>query len=189
MALGLLMLVPLWKATALVRAAVEETAAARSAEDRGDSARVEEYLIIGRALHESCATGSLMTAEIGALGWAFDGYIYDAFGIATPRALAFQPLRSGAPIAGIPAGFATEVLPDLVVSYAMLDVELRNDPAFLAHYDLIALPPTLPADRGSANVPGWHGSASLDVMVRKDGRCDVSRVERSLRTAEVGPSL
>lgn len=189
MALGLVMLVPLWKASALVRAAIEDTAAARSVEDRGDSARVQQYLAVGRALRESCPAGGLMTAEIGALGWAFDGYVYDAFGIATPRALAFQPLHSGAPRAGIPDKFAVEVMPDLVVSYAALDVEVRNDAALMARYDLIELLPELAADRVSGDVRGWHGSTSLDVMVRRDGRCDVGAVERAVRAAESGRSL
>ncbi len=189
MSLALLMIVPLWQTSALVRAAKVETAAARLAEDRGDSARVHQYLVVGRALRESCPTGKLMTAEIGALGWTFDGYVYDAFGIATPRALAFQPLRSGAPVGGVPAGFAAEIMPDVIVNYAALDVELRNDPALMARYDMIRLPPTLPSDRVNANAPGWHGSVSLDVMIRKDGRCDVEAVERSLSAAESGRSL
>lgn len=179
----LLLLVPVWKGSMLVAAAVEETPISRSTVDRGDSARVREYLAVGRALRATCPGGNLMTAEIGALGWAFNGYIYDAFGIASPRALAFQPLRSGAPVAGIPVGYAAEVRPDIIVSYTPLDVEVRDDPALMAQYDLVELPTTLPIDGSSSAQAGWHGSAHLDVMLRKDGSCRVATAERSLRAA------
>ncbi|MHB1699049.1 MAG: hypothetical protein ACYCSN_02760 [Acidobacteriaceae bacterium] len=181
-ALALLMVAPFWKGSMIVKAAVQDTPAAQSAADRGDSARVQEYLAAGGALRETCPRGTLMTAEIGALGWAFDGYIWDAFGIASPGALGFQPLRSGAPVAGIPAGFAAEILPDIVVSYSTLDVEVRQAPFIMAHYDLIELPPTLPG-YGDGAQPGWHGSSYLDVMLRKDGVCPAAAVERALDAA------
>jgi hypothetical protein len=179
----LLILIPLWKGISMVKAAVQDTPIARSAADRGDSARVQEYLVVGRALRATCPRGTLMTAEIGALGWAFGGYVSDAFGIASPSALAFQPLRSGAPVAGIPAGFVAQIRPDMVVSYTVLDVEVRENPALMRKYELVELPASLLAVGRGMSQRGWHGSTHLDVMLRKDGMCPVAEVESVLRAA------
>lgn len=179
----LFLFVPLLKGYVIVRAAILDTAAAKGVADRRDSARVEEYLVVGRALRTTCPGGTLLTPEIGALGWAFNGRILDAFGIASPRALAFQPLRSGAPVGGIPAGYAAEERPDMIVSYTSLDEEVRRDAALMNAYDLIQLPTSLPTYTKGDILPGWHGSTHLDVMLRKDGSCPVAMVEKALRYA------
>ncbi len=184
-ALVLLLFFPFWRSRLLLRSAIEQTAFAQAAVDRGDGARVRQYLAIGQVLRTNCPGSSLMTSEIGALGWSFGGYVDDAFGIATPRALAFQPLRSGAPVGGIPARFAAEILPDIIVSYTTLDVEVRNDPALMDQYQLIELPPSLPADRTSNVQPGWHGSKHLDVLLRKQGSCSGASVQQALSRAEL----
>lgn len=178
--MALFLLVPLWKGVVTVRAAVSDTPIAKSVMDRGDAARVQEYLAVGRTLRATCPGGSMMTAEIGALGWAFDGYVLDAFGIASPRALAFQPLRSGAPVAGIPAAFALEVHPDIIVSYTALDVEVRGNRHLTNEYELLELPPSLRSYRSDAMQPGWHGSTHLDVFLRKQGPCPVALIRGAL---------
>ncbi len=179
----LFLFVPLLKGYVIVRAAILNTAAAKGVADRRDSARVEEYLVVGRALRTTCPGGTLLTPEIGALGWAFDGRILDAFGIASPRALAFQPLRSGAPVGGIPAAYAAVERPDIIVSYTSLDEEVRRDTILMNAYDLIQLPTSLPAYTKGDTLPGWHGSTHLDVMLRKNGGCPVAAVEKAVRLA------
>ena len=179
----LLLLIPAWKGAEAVRAATQDTASPRFSADHGDSGRVQEYLAVGRVLQETCPSGVLMTPEIGALGWAYQGYISDAFGIATPRALAFQPLHSGAPVGGVPAKFAAELLPDMIVSYTALDVEVRADAVLMSKYDLIQLPVALSAYRGISGQPGWHDSTHLDVMLRKGGVCPIPAVETALSAA------
>jgi len=179
----LLILVPAWKGAETVKAAAQNTAIPRFSADHGDSGRVQEYLVVGRVLHETCPSGVLMTPEIGTLGWAYQGYISDAFGIATPRALVFQPLHSGAPVGGVPAKFAAELLPDIIVSYTALDVEVRADAVLMYEYDLVQLPVALSGYRGISGQPGWHDSTHLDVMLRKGGVCPIPAVETALYAA------
>jgi len=181
--MALFLLIPLWKGVVTVGAAISETPVAKSVVDRGDSTRVQEYLAVGGTLRMTCPSASMMTAEIGALGWAFDGYVLDAFGIASPRALAFQPLRSGAPVAGIPAAFALEVHPDIIVSYTALDVEVRGNPNLMKEYELLELPPSLRSYRSGTVQSGWHGSTHLDVFLRKQGPCPVALTREALRVA------
>ena len=185
--LFLLLLAPVWKASMLVRAGWRLTPSAIAEEDRQDSARVQAYLVVGNTLRRSCPAGTLMTSEIGALGWSFRGHIDDAFGIASPRAIAFQPLRSGAEVAGIPAGYALEAAPDIIVSYSALDTEVRNSRELGVRYRRIALPTTLPADHVSSMPLGWHKSTHLDVLLRKNGLCSYKAIENAL-TGEFAPN-
>ncbi len=180
---GLLLLVPLWKGCMLIRAGWQLTPLAIAQEDRQDSARVHEYLVVGSVLQKTCPSGTLMTSEIGALGWSFQGHIRDAFGIASPRAMAFQPLTSGANVGGIPAAYALETKPDLIVSYSALDGEVRDSHNLRAHYRLVELPTALPAESVPSISIGWHKSTHLDVFLREDGSCNVGVVERALNTA------
>ena len=48
--------------------------------------RVVFYQKIGKALYEHCPTCSLVTSEIGGLGYGFKGVVYDGFGLADPNA-------------------------------------------------------------------------------------------------------
>lgn len=184
--MGLLLLVPLWKGCMLVRAGWQLSPLAIAQEDRQDSARVHEYLTVGSILANSCPSGTLMTSEIGALGWSFQGHIHDAFGIASPRAIAFQPLTSGASVAGIPAAYALETQPDVIVSYSALDAEVQNSHDLKADYKLIALRPTLPSEAIPSMSLGWHKSTHLDIFLREDGNCNLGAAEKALNAA-VGP--
>lgn len=178
--IALLLTVPLWKDCMLFRAGWKTTSLAYAQEDRQDSARVHEYLAVGSVLQTSCPSGSLMTSEIGALGWSFRGHIVDAFGIATPSAMAFQPLISGAETGGIPAAYAHTIRPDVIVSYSSLDTEVRSSGLLNAEYKLIALPTTLLADRVTSFPNGWHKSSHLDVFVLKSGVCMLNDVGDTL---------
>ena len=58
-----------------------------------ESARVHEYRRIGAALYQQCPTGTLMTSEIGGLGWGFRGTILDGAGLGSPEAIRYHPMR------------------------------------------------------------------------------------------------
>jgi len=174
---------PLWLAGRAMRAAVHPTPLAKGHMDAGDSARVQAYRQLGSVLRAACPGGRLMTPEIGALGWEFDGYVYDSFGIASPGALHYQPLTSGASVGGVPAGYVLSTLPDLIVSYSMLDTEVRGSDELRARYRLLALPPSARGDRGGALDAGWRGSRNLDVWLRRDGVCPVPVVAEAVRGA------
>ena len=181
--LALLLVAPFWKGCMLIRAGMLLTPASIAEEDRQDSARVHEYLVVGSVLQRTCPSGTLMTSEIGALGWSFPGIIEDAFGIATPRAMAFQPLRSGAPVGGVPAAYALEASPDMIVNFSSLDAEVRASPQLNRTYSLISLPTTIRSDHVPTSPLGWHKSTALDVFLRKDGACNFPEVESALSAA------
>lgn len=181
--LALLLLVPFWKGCMLIRAGWLLTPSSIAEADHQDSERVHEYLIVGSVLQRTCPTGILMTSEIGALGWSFPGSIQDAFGIATPRAIAFQPLRSGAPVGGVPAAYALEANPDIIVSFSSLDAEVRASRQLYDSYSLIALPTTIASDHVPTTLLGWHKSTAFDVFVRKGGACNLREVESALPDA------
>ena len=122
LALLFAMLEPLRQAWKFAGAAIAPTAARESRVDGGDSARVRGYLEMGETLRRLCPGSRLLTPEIGALGWAFDGYVYDSFGIASPEALRYQPLPPPYPRGGTPAGYVMAVLPDVMVGYRVLDL-------------------------------------------------------------------
>ena len=56
------------------------------------NSRVKMYLYLSSILNKAYPDSTLLTSEIGGLGYSFDGQILDAAGLATPRALLFHPL-------------------------------------------------------------------------------------------------
>ena len=85
------------------------------------NARVLHYLKIGSALYAHCPGCTLLSAEIGGLGYRFKGRFYDALGLADPQALRFHPLkvpqeRQHYSVGAIPPSYAELRDPDLIVS-------------------------------------------------------------------------
>lgn len=164
-----------------VIAAIRPTAWNKSMIDGGDSARVVAYREVGDVLRSRCPGSRLMVTEMGALGWAFGGHVDDAVGIASPDALPFQPLHSGARLSGIPAAYVERKMPDTVVDYAALDTEMFLSHGLDGRYDLIQLPTSPRDDRGGLIDRGWRGSRSLNVWLRRDRSCDTGAVRAELR--------
>lgn len=85
-------------------------------------ARVRNYIKIGADLYSKFPDATLMTSEIGGLGYSFKGYIVDAAGLASPRALIYHPMeveveRSSGNIGAIPVDLIKEIKPEIIVSY------------------------------------------------------------------------
>ncbi len=90
-----------------------------------EGARVRKYLELGEKLRKEHPQAKIMASEIGGLGFAFKGYIYDAVGIASPPALEHHPLkipeqRESGMLGSIPTDYALRVRPDIIVSIAGL---------------------------------------------------------------------
>jgi hypothetical protein len=86
------------------------------------AARVHEYLLLGSSLNTACSNGTLLTSEIGGLGYSYHGKVLDGLGLVTPEAIAYHPLRfpEDSPTGtegAIPPRFARATLPDLIVTY------------------------------------------------------------------------
>ncbi len=85
-------------------------------------ARVQKYLEVGRRLYERYPDYTLMTSEIGGLGFAFKGKVYDGVGLISEGALKYHPMkvpeqRPTGDFGSIPAGYIKEIQPDIIVSY------------------------------------------------------------------------
>ncbi len=100
--------------------------------------RVGRYLEIGNALYDECPTCSLVTSEIGGLGYGFRGVVYDGFGLADPVALQFHPMavpeqRRSTGIGAIPPEYIALRKPDYVVSMPIFSEAARASGA-LSNY-------------------------------------------------------
>lgn len=89
--------------------------------DESENNRTFQLKKIGAYLYSLCPDCSLVTSEIGALGWSFKGLVYDGFGLSDPEALSFHPLkvpseRSGYGIGAIPPDYIKFRNPDFIVS-------------------------------------------------------------------------
>lgn len=149
------------------------------------AARVHAYRRIGTVLHGECPTGILMTSEIGALGWAFQGEIRDGAGLASPEAIHYHPMRvpeerrSGT-LGEIPAGFVRDRRPDMIVSYDLLAESALPAARSLGYFDY-AYPLFVRADRASAGSL-WEAQ-QMHVLVAPNGRCSPIAIDQAVRSA------
>lgn len=168
----------------------EEIAAAVTGQvgrDAGDEfdRRVMDYLVVGQAIEHVCPGARLMSSEIGGLGYGFRGEVLDAFGLATPAALRWHPMkvpeqRSSGAVGAIPSGFFAEEHPDVVVTYPLFSEDLMR------HYDrtayaLLTYPSVrvaLAAREGRSIPEYW---ASIIVLVNRSGACPVQQLDAAIR--------
>jgi hypothetical protein len=97
------------------------------------NARVLLYLKIGSALYAHCPACTLLSAEIGGLGYSFKGRVHDALGLGDPEALRFHPMRvpqerASYSVGAIPPGYAELRDADLIVSMPRLGAAMIISP-------------------------------------------------------------
>jgi hypothetical protein len=134
--------------------------------------RVKVYLKIGAILNAEYPQATLLTSEIGGLGYSFRGRILDAAGLASPGALAFHPMkvpeqRLSGGIGAIPPEYVKANNPDLIVSYDFFAQALLKD-AVIQQYNVILIPAYLPEDAIYSESKTMWGSKYLRVYIRKD---------------------
>jgi hypothetical protein len=123
------------------------------------SLRVQQYLALGEELTARYPHASMMTSEIGALGWAFPGTIIDAAGLASPECLIYHPMpvpdqRSSGTIGAIPPQAVQDLQPDLIVSMEYFTEALRRDmaqrrfPQYQLQLNYPVIPPAVTARYG-----------------------------------------
>jgi hypothetical protein len=178
----ILLLLP-WQSTKQEAAAFLTNTPRRAFRDTG-AVRVKTYQLTGRAIAQSCPNARLLTSEIGGLGDGFPGEILDGFGLATPAAIRYHPLRipdqrSAGAIGAIPPAFASASHPDLIVTYGIFaEALLQNlDPAVFAHYIYPPLPATWLKQYGDL------GGMQLHILVAKAGVCSPSRIDTAVSQA------
>jgi hypothetical protein len=93
--------------------------------------RVQQYLLVGADLARDYPQATMMTSEIGALGWAFGGRVIDAVGLVSPQVLRYHPLSpadgGGGAVGAIPPQAVHDLQPDLIVSIERFSSALRRD--------------------------------------------------------------
>jgi hypothetical protein len=101
--------------------------------------RVLSYLRISDELYRHCPECSLLTSEIGGLGYGFKGKVLDGFGLGDPQAVKYHPMRvpeqrQGYGVGAIPAGYVEEANADFIVSMPVFTMEFRSS-ELLANYN------------------------------------------------------
>jgi hypothetical protein len=133
--------------------------------------RVKMYLMVGKIINDEYPNATLLTSEIGGLGYSFRGKIFDAAGLASSTALAYHPMkipeqRPRGDIGAIPPEYVMSVSPDIIVSYDIFAQALLND-EITSQYNVIAIPAYLPEDAKYSESKTIWGSKYLRVYIHK----------------------
>jgi hypothetical protein len=99
---------------------------------------VNTYSRIGENLYKFCSTCTLVTSEIGGLGYFFKGGVYDAFGLGDPVVMDFHPMevpneRQDYGVGAIPPKYVELRDPDFIVSMPVFSFSLRKS-SLIAKY-------------------------------------------------------
>jgi hypothetical protein len=135
--------------------------------------RVKMYLMVGKIINEDYPNVTLLTSEIGGLGYSFQGKIFDAGGLASMEALSFHPMavpqqRNHSGLGAIPPEFVNFVNPDIIVTYDIFAEALLRRDDISAQYNIITLPAYLPEDALYSESESIWGSKYLRVYIRKN---------------------
>jgi hypothetical protein len=88
-----------------------------------ENSRTRTYLSLGEQLFRMHPRSVLMTSEIGALGWTFQGKILDGLGLVSPEVLRYHHPEPGPASASIPVQAIVDLKPGLVVNMDQFLVE------------------------------------------------------------------
>lgn len=133
--------------------------------------RVKTYLEVGSILNEEYSNATLLTSELGGLGYSFKGKILDAGGLASLDALAFLPMkvpeqRAYGDIVAIPPEYVRTTMPDIIVSYDVFGQAILGDD-IISQYNMIVIPAYLPEDAIYSVSKTIWGSRYLRVYIHK----------------------
>lgn len=101
--------------------------------------RTYHYLNIARGLYRLCPSCTLVTSEIGAIGYGFKGVVFDGFGLGDPEAGRFHPLkvpeeRNSYATGAIPPKYVQYRKPDFIVSMPLFTKALRASSILSPYY-------------------------------------------------------
>lgn len=134
------------------------------------SARVVNYIEIGRWLNKYYPERTLLTSEIGGLGFGFKGKIFDGAGLVSPDALKFHPMqapeeRDNGNIGAIPLKYIQSIQPDLIVSYDLF-IKQFLDSGERENYIWLKIPPINIRDAGKYAADSWF--QKINVFILRD---------------------
>lgn len=180
------LIVLLWGPKGIARREVRAFAMNQPWQDVPDyfSIRVAEYRIVGRSIYQVCPSARLMTTEIGGLGDGFKGEILDGFGLATPSAMKYHPMRvpeerSYGNVGAIPIGFVREAHPDIIVSYDLFAEDMLRKIDRETYSDLV-YQPLPPVEMGHYHQLDEY---RLHILVAKDGACSPEQIDATVQAA------
>lgn len=135
-------------------------------------ARTRKYIEVGGRLRAKYPDCTLMSSEIGGLGYGFKGYVYDACGLASEGALKYHPMkvpqeRHDGASGAIPPGYVREAGPDIIVSYDSFALALMKSDAldgYVAMREDVFTKPDMALSGGK----GVWGNRNLNVFIRRD---------------------
>lgn len=145
--------------------------------------RAGEYKMLGEAIANVCPKGTLMTSELGGLGMGFPGEILDGFGLVSPDAIKYHPMkipaeRSNGELGAIPVPFVVEKSPDVIVTYPQYGEDvLRKGPAL--GYQKLSYPPLLPRDL--LHLHSFYGISNIFVLVKQGGLCSAESIDLAIK--------
>jgi hypothetical protein len=134
--------------------------------------RVKTYLAVGKILNTEYPGATMLSSEIGGLGYAFPGRVIDAAGLATPDALEFHPMRipeerPRGDLGAIPPLYVEKQLPEVIVSYDQFAAALLASKV-VDQYNMVLIPAYLPEDGKNAKSDTIWGDRYLRIYLRKD---------------------
>jgi hypothetical protein len=137
-----------------------------------EGARVRQYRSVSQQLAQKYPDATLMTSEIGGIGYGFKGHILDGAGLITPAALEFHPLdvptqRPSGVIGAIPAAFIREQRPEIILSLDVFITEFLNSD-LVNDYKIERRDVFRSDDQERWAESGIWGANYLIVAVRKD---------------------
>lgn len=137
-----------------------------------ERARVLRYLEVGEVLAKHIPNKTLLTSEIGGLGFSYRARIFDAVGLISPSALKYHPMKvpeqkSSLYIGAIPTGFVKEVNPDIIVSYPIF-VEEFDSSEYRNNYNKLIVSSVTKSLKHVLKQNRVWGSNHLFVYFKKD---------------------
>ena len=136
--------------------------------------RVQQYLKIGEMLQQKMPNATVMTPEIGGLGWAFHGKIIDSAALVSPDFLKYYLNQTAKQaierfFVRIPLAAIQEFNPDMIVGLNVWTTEVANaiKTGQLRGYHLVKSYPIVPPEqlRVGESVTFW-GSSSIEVYAK-----------------------
>ncbi|EKD82728.1 MAG: hypothetical protein ACD_39C01131G0003 [uncultured bacterium] len=133
--------------------------------------RVKTYLAVARVLNDEYPGATLLTSEIGGIGYSFRGKIYDAVGLASADAVAFHPMqipeqRARGDIGAIPPGYVQAKQPDIIVSHDIFAKALQASEV-IKLYNVLTIPVYRPEDAEYSEFKALWQSRYLKVYIHK----------------------
>jgi hypothetical protein len=137
-----------------------------------EGARARKYIQVGETLYQKYPDATLLSSEIGGLGWGFGGYIADGAGLITPQAQKYHPMkipeeRSSELFGAIPVGIVTELKPEIIVSYDVFNEAFIRSEASNQYIQFIE-PNFVEEDLLRSPDGTVFGSKHLNIFIRKD---------------------